>query len=180
MNSEQEIFRFWFEELSPKDWWKKSEELDREIEKRFGRTLKAAALAECYQWRNSAEGRLAEIIVLDQLSRNIYRDRPESFAQDPLALVLAQYAISLNDHRILPSSQAAFVAMPYMHSESPIIHRQAVEVFTQIGKPDTLKFELKHKKIIDQFGRYPHRNRILGRSSSAEEAEFLSTPGSSF
>jgi uncharacterized protein (DUF924 family) len=180
MNSYTDVIRFWFEELTPKDWWVKSESLDKKIQSLFGGLLASAAAGECAEWRETADGRLAEIIVLDQFSRNIFRDTTAAFAQDPMALTLSQHAIALGDHRELPSSQAAFTAMPYMHSESRSIHRQAVTVFTEIGNSDNLNFELKHKQIIDRFGRYPHRNAILRRTSTPEEDDFLSQPGSSF
>ena len=97
-----------------------------------------------------------------------------------LALVLAQELVAIAQDRILPEAQRVFAYMPYMHSESAVVHAQAVVVFDQPGLEDTLRFELRHKEIIDRFGRYPHRNAILGRTSSAEELAFLSGPGSSF
>jgi uncharacterized protein (DUF924 family) len=118
--------------------------------------------------------------VLDQFSRNVYRDTPRAFAQDALALVLAQELVASGQDRSLPEAQRVFAYMPYMHSESALVHTQAVALFTQLGNQDNLNFELRHKAIIDRFGRYPHRNAILGRSSSAEELAFLSEPGSSF
>lgn len=180
MTEIDEVLHFWFEELDRKDWWVKNPELDRDIERRFKPALEVAIAGECYRWRDNADGRLAEIIVLDQFSRNIFRDTPASFSQDPLALALAQHAIALNDHKSLPSEQAAFTAMPYMHSESQMIHEQALSVFETIGNTDNLEFEKKHKIIIDRFGRYPHRNEILQRQSTEEEIDFLKQPGSSF
>jgi uncharacterized protein (DUF924 family) len=176
----QSILTFWFEELTPKQHFVKDPALDEIIRARFGNTLEAAARCELFGWRTTAEGRLAEIIVLDQFSRNVYRDTPRAFAQDALALVLAQELVaSTQDHR-LPSAQRVFAYMPYMHSESALVHAQAVALFSQPGIEGNLDFELRHKSIIDRFGRFPHRNAILGRSSSAEELVFLSEPGSSF
>lgn len=180
MPDHNDVLKFWFETLSGEDWWKKSDALDQRIKEQFGELLSATVAGECYHWRSSAEGRLAEIIVLDQFSRNIFRDTPASFSQDPMALTLSQQAVSQGDHVKLPSSQAVFTAMPFMHSESAIIHQRALEVFTVIGNPDNLKFEIRHKEIIDRYGRYPHRNAILGRQSSSDELAFLSQPGSSF
>ena len=132
---------------------------------------------ELYSWRNTPQGRLAEIIVLDQFSRNNYRDTPMSFASDTLALVLAQEAISVKAEQSLNDNMRSFLYMPFMHSESEVIHTVATSLFkTQ----DNYNFELRHKEIIDRFGRYPHRNAILGRVSSSEEIEFLQQPGSSF
>lgn len=176
----QEILQFWFEELTPKQHFVKDAALDAVIGNRFGLTLQAAARCELFAWRASAEGRLAEILVLDQFSRNVYRDTPRAFAQDTLALVLAQELVACGGDRNLPAAQRAFVYMPYMHSESALVHTQAVVLFSQPGMENNLSFELRHKAIIDRFGRYPHRNAILGRASSAEELAFLSEPGSSF
>ncbi|HPW29097.1 MAG: DUF924 domain-containing protein [Hylemonella sp.] len=176
----QSIIHFWFEELTPKQHFVKDAALDETIRARFGTTLAAAARCELFAWRVTAQGRLAEIIVLDQFSRNVYRDTPRAFAQDALALVLAQELVASTQDRSLPEAQRVFAYMPYMHSESALVHTQATKLFTQLGIQDNLNFELRHKAIIDRFGRYPHRNAILGRTSSAEELAFLSEPGSSF
>lgn len=176
----QPILHFWFEELTAKQHFVKDAALDETIRARFGDTLEAAARCELFAWRATAEGRLAEIIVLDQFSRNVFRDTPRAFAHDALALVLAQELVASGQDRSLPAAQRVFSYMPYMHSESALMHTQATELFTQLGIQDNLNFELRHKTIIDRFGRYPHRNAILGRTSSAQELAFLAEPGSSF
>jgi len=176
----ESVLSFWFEELSPKQWWAKSEVFDEVIRTRFGDVHRAAKACELYAWRQHAEGRLAEIIVLDQFSRNIYRDHPDAFACDGLALALAQTAVAVAADRDLSSDRRAFLYMPYMHSESSAIHEIALTLFNNPGMENNFDFELRHKKIIDQFGRYPHRNSVLGRSSTLEEIEFLKTPGSAF
>ena len=163
----QSILHFWFEELTPKQHFVKDAALDEAIRARFGDTLEAAARCELFAWRATVEGRLAEIIVLDQFSRNIYRDTPRAFAQDTLALVLAQELVASGQDRSLPEAQRVFAYMPYMHSESALVHTQAVELFTQLGNERNLDFEMRHKAIIDRFVRYPHRNAMLGRSCSA-------------
>jgi uncharacterized protein (DUF924 family) len=140
----QSILHFWFTELTPKQHFVKDAALDETIRTRFGNLLAAAAKCELFAWRATAAGRLAEIIVLDQFSRNVYRATKQAFAKDALA------------------------------------HTQAVALFTQLGIQGNLDFALRHQAIIDRFGRYPHRNAILGRSSSAEELAFLAEPGSSF
>jgi uncharacterized protein (DUF924 family) len=175
-----QILLFWFEELTPKQHFVKDAALDETIRAKFGSTLEAAARCELFAWRATPEGRLAEIIVLDQFSRNIYRDTPRAFAQDALALVLAQELVASGQDRSLPQAQRVFAYMPYMHSESALVHEQAVLLFTQLGIQDNLNFELRHKAIIDRFGRYPHRNTLLGRTSTPQELAFLSEPGSSF
>lgn len=175
-----DVLQFWFAELEPRQWWVKDEALDREIEERFGELHSDAAAGKLYQWREDANGRLAEVIILDQFSRNIYRDRPEAFAWDGMALVLAQEAVRIGADQEFDTPEKAFFYMPYMHSESMAIHSQAVKLFDQPGVEFNLEFELKHKMIIDRFGRYPHRNAVLGRESTPEELRFLKQPDSSF
>lgn len=176
----QTVIDFWFEEISPKHWWQKDEAFDKAIQSRFGDWLIAAKKAELYQWRTEPLGRLAEVIVLDQFSRNIHRDTPAAFEADPMALALAQEAVALGIDTLLPVPMVPFLYMPYMHSESRLIHEQALVLFSQPAAKGNLEFELRHKAIIDRFGRYPHRNQILGRQSSCDELAFLQEPGSSF
>lgn len=174
------ILRFWFEETPPKAWWSVDAEFDRTLAARFGELLCRAAAGELYAWRTDARGRLAEIVVLDQFSRNIHRDTPLAFAQDATALALAQEAVTAGALAQLPPIQRAFLLLPYMHSESRLIHAHAEALYREHAPPENLDFELRHKAIIDRFGRYPHRNAILGRASTPEEIELLRTPGSSF
>jgi len=175
-----DVIEFWFSEIDSKAWWVKDSEFDQQLKVRFGALLNAAVQGELYEWRSKPEGRLAEVIVIDQFSRNIYRGTPQAFASDSMALALSQEAIQSGDDLLLDSQQRVFLYMPFMHSESARIHEIAVELFTRISRGKNLEFELKHKAIIDRFGRYPHRNEILGRESTPEEIEFLSKPGSSF
>ena len=174
------ILHFWFTELTPKHHFAKDAALDETIRTRFGATLEAAARCELFAWRTTPEGRLAEVLVLDQFSRNVYRDTPQAFAQDALALALAQELVASGQDRSLPLAQRSFAYMPYMHSESALVHTQAVALFAQPGLEDTLRFEQRHQAIIERFGRYPHRNAILGRESTPEELAFLNEPGSGF
>ena len=174
------VLDFWFDTLSPKDWFSKSDELDAAIAEHFAEIHGAAAAGELYSWRHSHEGRLAEILVLDQFSRNLFRDSPRAFAQDGQALVLAQEAIRHGADRALSDDQRAFLYMPYMHSESLAIQRASVLLYQALGRENNLDFAQRHFAIIERFGRYPHRNAILGRESSDEELEFLAQPGSSF
>ncbi|WP_370627476.1 DUF924 family protein [Rhodoferax sp. PAMC 29310] len=123
---------------------------------------------------------MAEILVLDQFSRNINRDTPAAFAQDAQALTLAQELVKTGLDQELPITQRAFAYMPYMHSESLVIHQQALVMFSQGGLEGSLSFEQKHLAILQKFGRYPHRNSILCRPSTPEEVVFLNQPGSLF
>ena len=142
---------------------------------------KAAVAGELETWRTTSHGALAEIIILDQFSRNMYRDSPEAFAADPQALELARLAVDKGqDKEIKDPDKLAFLYMPFMHSESKEMHEMAVKLFNQPGLEENYEFELKHKAIIDRFGRYPHRNQVLGRQSTLEETEFLKEKGSSF
>ena len=176
----QEVLDFWFTEIEPELWFKKDSIFDNEIVSRFGKLHRQAVQGELSSWRYSAKSALAEIILLDQFSRNIYRDQPESFAADPMALALSQVAISSGFDKELMPTERSFLYMPFMHSESAVIHEEAIKLYRDLGIANNLEFELKHKKIVDRFGRYPHRNAILGRQSSAEELEFLAEPNSSF
>lgn len=176
----QAVLAFWFQELTPAQWFKKDDNMDRQIAERFSDVLARAAACECFEWRRTAQGRLAEIIVLDQFSRNIYRNEARAFANDALALGLAQEAVANGADQTLSAVERNFLYMPYMHSESAAIHTVALQLFDQAGLENNLDFEKRHKAIIDRFGRYPHRNALLGRPSTPEEIEFLQQPGSSF
>ncbi|MGX5175474.1 DUF924 family protein [Aliikangiella sp. IMCC44653] len=178
--SYKQVLEFWFEQSEPKQWFRKDPDFDKKITEKFLSTYWQATRCELFEWRNSAPGRLAEIILLDQFSRNMFRDQPQAFKFDSLAVTLAQEAIHCGDDLQLPTNQRKFIYMPLMHSESEAVHQLALKVFAQPGLQDNYEYELKHYKIIQQFGRYPHRNAILGRESSEEELEFLQTPGSSF
>jgi len=174
------VLKFWFEEIDPSFWFKKDDDFDAEIRHRFLRLHTAISQGEGFHWRENIEGRLAEIIVLDQFSRNIFRDQPSSFAYDRMALALAQEAVATKLDPQLPADKRAFLYMPYMHSESLIIHDQAMKLFNQPGLEHSLEYEIRHRDIIERFGRYPHRNQILNRLSTPEELDFLKQPNSSF
>jgi uncharacterized protein (DUF924 family) len=179
MNSEA-ILQFWFHEISPSQWWKVDPGFDQLIAERFSEIHARANRCELSGWRSTPRGRLAEIIVLDQFSRNIYRNTTLAFASDNLALALAQEAVVRGADTALAQEERNFLYMPYMHSESPLIHEAALELFRTNGSQNSYDFEQRHKFIIDRFGRYPHRNKILGRESSAEELAFLAMPDSGF
>jgi uncharacterized protein (DUF924 family) len=176
----EEVLTFWFKEIEPRKWWVVDPAFDDVLRDRFLGLFQQAAAGELFGWRVSARGRLAEVVVLDQFSRNIFRGTPHAFAQDPQALILSQEAVVGGVLEALSEMERAFLLMPYMHSESRLIHVQAEALFKKYAPPGNYEFELRHKAIIDRFGRYPHRNQILGRVSSAEEIEFLKQPGSSF
>jgi uncharacterized protein (DUF924 family) len=176
----REVIGFWFEEIDKSLWWAKDPAFDELIAARFGALHAEATRCELFGWRADPEGRLAEIVVLDQFSRNIFRGRPESFAFDPLALVLAQEAVATQADSLLSAAKRNFLYMPFMHSESIAIHQSAQRLYETNGDPQTIEFARRHRRIVEQFGRYPHRNSILSRQSTAEELEFLTQPGSAF
>lgn len=176
----EEVLRFWFEEIQPAQWWKVDPAFDALVGERFGALHAQARRCELFAWRAAPQGRLAEVIVLDQFARNIHRGTPAAFSTDPLALALAQEAVAVGADLQLPVERRAFLYMPYMHSESAAIHAAGEPLMKARAPQGTHDFELKHKAIVDRFGRYPHRNAILGRASTAEEVEFLKQPGSSF
>lgn len=176
----EQVLAFWFEEIDPGMWWAAEPAFDERLRARFLSTLESAARGELYSWRVSPQGRLAEVIVLDQFSRNIFRNTARAFAQDPMALALSREAVSLEVPERLRPEERAFLLMPYMHSESPLIHVEAARLFREWASEESYQFELRHKAIVDRFGRYPHRNEVLGRESTPGEIEFLKQPGSGF
>ena len=175
-----EILHFWFNTLTPAQHFAADATLDATIGERFGSALEAAQRCELTHWRASADGRLAEIIVLDQFSRNIYRNTAQAFAQDAQALTLAQHLVMDGLDARLPVEQRAFAYLPYMHSESLVIHVDAMRLFDQPGLENNFSFEVKHLAVLQRFGRYPQRNLALGRESTTEEKTFLAEPGSTF
>ena len=178
--SYDDILNFWFKEIDQSAWWKKDDAFDQLIIDRFADIHTKATQGELFEWRLTPKGSLAEIIILDQFSRNMFRDTAQAFAYDGMALILSQEAITAEFDRELSAIENSFLFMPFMHSESATMHELAVALYTKNGIQSNLDFELKHKAIIDRFGRYPHRNGILGRESTAEETAFLGEPGSSF
>lgn len=186
------VLAFWFDKENEPYWFEKNDDFDKRIEDKFGDIWRAAKHGECANWRRNEAladnnnaitdlaGRLAEIIVLDQFSRNLWRGDARSFSQDGMAVVLAQEAIKQPYFSTLPMEWRRFTIMPFMHSESLAIHEQYLPLFEQLNDESTLGFEHRHKDIIEKFGRYPHRNETLGRESTADEKAFLEQPGSSF
>ncbi len=176
----RKILRFWFEEINQSQWWAKDQKLDELIIKRFSDIHSKATRCELFEWRENPQGRLAEIIVLDQFSRNMFRGSPRSFACDSLALALSQEAVAAGADEALNPTERSFLYLPFMHSESLKIHALAETLYQKLGIQSNLDFEVKHKQIIEKFGRYPHRNDILGRTSTEDEIVFLTQPGSGF
>ncbi len=169
----RDILSFWFEEAGPKRWFKRSSAFDALCRERYLPTLEAAAAGKCWPWRDTPEGRCAEIIVLDQFSRNLFRDSARAFAQDGMALVLAQEAVASGDHLRMTADQRYFTYMPYMHSESLAVHDEALRLFKDLGQAEPLRYEKAHRAVIEKFGRYPGRNAALERNNTPDEDRYL-------
>lgn len=175
-----DVYKFWFESDNEENWFQGGDDFDQEIKDKFGDTWLAGSRGELADWRKTSHGRLAEIILLDQFSRNLMRNSPYAYSQDGMALVLAQELIAQSDFDNFSITEKHFALMPFMHSESRAIHELAVSLFKKYTNEDILQYELAHKEIIDRFGRYPHRNETLGRASTPEELLFLMEENSSF
>lgn len=173
MHTPKDVLGFWFAEAGPKRWFKQSDDFDALCRERFAPTLQAAQRGECWEWRLSPAGRCAEIIVLDQFSRNLYRGSSQAFTQDPMALALAQVAVACGDDLHMTPDERYFTYMPYMHSESLLVHDEALRLFTALGHAEALRFEVAHRDVIATYGRYPGRNAALGRENSAAEQTYL-------
>lgn len=169
----QDVLTFWFEAHTGEDWFGGKSDFDEAVRARFAEMQQQAERAELFRWRATPRGRLAEIIVLDQFSRQLYRGEARAFASDALALALAQEAVAAGHHRELSQVEQQFLLLPYMHSESLVIHEEAVRLFTELDDADTLDFELKHVEVLKRFGRYPKRNQALGRVSTDDELAYM-------
>ncbi|MEZ5775371.1 MAG: DUF924 family protein [Hyphomicrobiaceae bacterium] len=176
----RDVLDFWFGELSQEDWWKKSDRTDRAVVTRF-KTLVERLMREASPGAFvRAEEMLAAVIALDQFPRHIWRGDPRAFAADPLAFAIAEWAVEHGFDRELDVRRRRFLYMPYEHSEDPAAQARAIELFAGLDDPDALHYAHLHKVIIDRFGRFPHRNAVLGRIPTPEEIEFLKGPNSSF
>ncbi len=165
----EEILKFWFDPKNMPYHFAENNAFDREIRDRFLKIHDRACQGLLWDWRKTVRGRLAEIIVLDQFSRNLYRNDKRSYTQDKMALVLAQELRSNEQFDQLTTDEKKFALMPFMHSENIEIHRMTLPYFEALGDEVTLKFARKHLEILEKFGRYPFRNEALGRDSTAEE-----------
>jgi uncharacterized protein (DUF924 family) len=168
-----DVCRFWFEDLQPEAWFRTDPIVDATIRERFFELHRSLMLNPVSS--ASPKAAVAAVIVLDQFSRNMFRGTPAAYAADPLALRLSQAAIAAGWNRRLSARERQFLYMPFQHSEELAVQRRSVELFTDLGMPEQLGLAEEHKTIVEQFGRFPHRNVILGRASSPEEIEFLKT-----
>ncbi|MGE5339308.1 MAG: DUF924 family protein [Gemmatimonadota bacterium] len=190
MTTPREVLDFWFGEPgSPEHgrerdfWFTKSAATDELIRARFGADTDAALRGEREPWAQTVDGTRALILLLDQFTRNIFRGTPRAFAGDARALQIARQLVSSGADRTLAPMQRWFVYLPFEHSESIDVQRESLRLFGELaaaGHPDALRWAQKHYDVIARFGRYPHRNDILGRASTPEELAFLAQPGAGF
>lgn len=190
MPTSKDILDFWFQELEPKDWFDGGERVDRLVQERFQTTIEDVYEGRCQEWLETPPGRLAAVITLDQFPRNIYRRTPRSFSYDDKALTWTLEAVAQGIDEALEPLQRVFLYLPLEHSENMEDQDRSLERFAHIVtcvKPeerpryrDFLHYAWRHYEIIKRFGRYPHRNKVLGRDSTEQETRFLEQPGSSF
>ena len=174
------VLAFWFEELRPEQWFKKVDAVDAVIRDRFGELYGRLAANLPPHWGETPLGCLAAVIVLDQFPRNINRDDRRAYATDAAALAIATNAIEQGFDRTLGPVERTFLYMPFQHSEERDAQARSVELFATIGEPKTLEYARRHQEIVERFGRFPHRNEVLGRASTEAELTFLEDPESSF
>jgi uncharacterized protein (DUF924 family) len=176
----RDILDFWFTELNARQWYKPDAAIDRDIERRFKPLYDDLSSAVPADWSSTAYNCLAAIIVLDQFPRNMFRGTPRAFATDPQALALSSHAIERKFDAGLDAAGKQFLYMPWQHAEDRAAQARSLELFAALGDAAMLNFAKRHHDIIARFGRFPHRNAILARSSTPDEIEFLREPGSSF
>jgi uncharacterized protein (DUF924 family) len=169
-----QVLNYWFEELQPAAWFRKDERVDAAIGERFGALYEQLAQIRPEQLTSPLES-VAAVIVLDQFPRNMFRGTPRAFATDALALSISQQAIAAGWDQRLTQQQRLFLYMPFQHSEDRAVQERSIELFTQLGLADNLDYAHRHKNIIDRFGRFPHRNPVLGRESTTAELQFVAT-----
>jgi uncharacterized protein (DUF924 family) len=189
VNDFEDVLGFWFGPLDEQGhadaahvsrWWKKDAAFDAEVQTRFGALHEAVVRGDRDLWLTTPRGRLAFIVVLDQFSRNMFRDSARAFAGDARALEAAREGIATGADRQLAAHERGFMYMPLMHSESLEAQDRCVELFEAANDAGSAKYAERHRDIIRRFGRFPHRNAVLGRLSTDAERAFLEQPGSSF
>ena len=174
------ILNFWFVENGPKQWFTNDPVFDAAIRDRFAGLVERAAKGELSHWRATVRGALAEIIILDQFPRNLYRGDARAFGCDSLAREAAGQALQMKVDQAVSETERVFIYLPFEHSEAAEDQKISLRLCATLSDKSFLDWAEKHKKVIDRFGRYPHRNAVLGRPSTAEELAFLEEEGSSF
>jgi uncharacterized protein (DUF924 family) len=175
-----DVIGFWFEELGRPRWFVKNDAVDAAIRDRFLVLYEVLSTWPAVDALASAERALATVLVLDQFPRNLFRDTAQAFATDELARAVARGALAEGLDRELPPDRRIFLYLPFEHSEAKADQARAVALISALGEEEYTRYALAHKAVIDRFGRFPHRNAVLGRPSTPEEEDFLKEPGSSF
>jgi uncharacterized protein (DUF924 family) len=177
----ERVLHFWFGQTRPRQWFARDPVFDRRVREGFLEASRSAIAGELNSWSGDAHGALALVLLLDQFPRQIWRDTPLAFAGDERALALSREAVARGWLAAEPQpARRQFWLMPWMHSEELAVQEAAIPLFERFTDPRTLEFARRHRDVIARFGRFPHRNAILGRPSSEEETAFLRTPGSRF
>lgn len=181
-DTQSEILSFWFEETKPVQWFQKNDDFDDMIMVRFEGDYDLAVKGIYDHWQESAEGALALCILLDQFPRNMFRDTPKAFETDNRALAVAKYAVGKSFDTVLPAVQRSFLYLPFEHSEDLQEQKTSVALFEKMKEINPMGYDYakRHYDVIEQFGRFPHRNQILGRASTDEERVYLAQPGAGF
>lgn len=171
----QDVRDFWFSDRMRPYWFQKSDEIDRQIIQLFGETYEAAHGGRLTYWQESPADTLSLAITLDQFPRNMFRGSSRSFESDDLALTVAQRAVDRGEDQQLSPDERQFLYLPFMHSEEPDVQERSVRLYEALGNQHSLHFAREHRDIVTRFGRFPHRNLVLGRENTPEETEFLKT-----
>lgn len=181
-DSQQDVLDFWFVETVPAQWFQKNDVFDDMIRDRFMSVYDMAKAGLCDSWKQDADGCLALCVVLDQFPRNMFRNDPKAFATDAKALEIAGYAIKKGFDQVLVPLKRRFIYLPFEHSENLDDQLVNVELFASMQYDDPMGYEyaLRHLRVIEQFGRFPHRNSIVGRESTPAELAYLGEPGAGF
>ena len=175
------VLSFWFDELAPAQHWARDDAVDAVIHDRFGTLNAAAAAGECNDWQGSSDGALALVIVLDQFTRNLFRNSPRAWSNDPKALAVADAAIAVGHDSVQPDNRRMFFYLPFEHSEDLATQERCLELFSALDLSESNMAAIRrHHETIERFGRFPHRNDILGRASTPEAIAFLTEPNSAF
>jgi uncharacterized protein (DUF924 family) len=179
---QKDILNFWFVETQPQQWFQVNEGFDQAVLERFNEPYEMAERGQFDEWQNNADGALALCILLDQMPRNMFRGTSKAFETDKRALIIAKYAISKGLDQILPLQKRRFVYLPFEHSENLNDQRRSVELFEKMKDDDPLGYDyaVRHFDVIEKYGRFPHRNKILDRGNTPEEEDYLSQPNAGF
>lgn len=167
------VLKFWFDDVQPEQWWKQDDQVDKTVQEQFSDLHEKLASTVPAAWLETARGRLAAVIVLDQFPRNLFRGSPKAFESDAKTLALAEDTVNLGFDKALTKDERVFLYLPFEHSEDAQAQARSIALFEELGDQGCLDFARKHKLVIDRFGRFPHRNAVLGRKTTDDEREFL-------